>query len=362
MKRFKTQQIYLLFIFILGSFFITGCGGGGDVTGHWLPARQLMSIQVTPATASVPVTGTQQFTATAIYSDGSSLDVTKTATWTSGTPVNASVGLNTGVATGNVGGTSTIITAAYGDKSGSATLNVNAATSAKFEVKPTAASIPVSGTQQYTAIETFSDGTSYDRTTASVWTAPDLSGSGVATISNTSPTIGVAIGAVIGTSTITAKYTVGSITKTATAILTVNAATSLSFKVTPATASIPVSGTQQYTATETFSDGTTFDRTAASAWTAPDLSGSGVATISNTSPTIAVATGVKPGTSTITAKYTVGSITKTATAILTVNAATATKFEVIPATASMPVTGTQQFTALETFSDGTSIDRTAVSA
>src|ERR1035437_3066089 len=34
MKRFKTIQIYLLFILILSGFLITGCGGGGN-TGHW---------------------------------------------------------------------------------------------------------------------------------------------------------------------------------------------------------------------------------------------------------------------------------------------------------------------------------------
>ncbi|MDP2853752.1 MAG: ice-binding family protein [Smithellaceae bacterium] len=233
-------------------------------------------------------------------------------------------------------------------------------------VIPATASIPVSGTQQYTAIETFSDGTSYDRTVASVWTAPDLvpvGAAGVATISNTSPTIAVATGVKLGTSTITAKYTVSGVTKTATAILTVNAVTSVSFVVTPATASIPVSGTQQYTAIETFSDGTTQDRTAASAWTSPDLSGSGVATISNSSPTIGVATGAAIGTSTITAKYTVGGITKTATAILTVNAATSASFKVTPATASITINGgSQQFVAIETFSDGTSYDRTVASA
>ena len=47
--------------------------------------------------------------------------------------------------------------------------------------------------------------------------------------------------------------------------LTVNAATSVSFVVTPATASIPVSGTQQFAAIQTFSDGTTVDRTTTSA-------------------------------------------------------------------------------------------------
>lgn len=51
MKRFKTQQIYLLFIFILSSFFITGCGGGGDVTGHWLGNTDIT------VTSTVPVNG-----------------------------------------------------------------------------------------------------------------------------------------------------------------------------------------------------------------------------------------------------------------------------------------------------------------
>ncbi len=36
MKRFKAQQICLLFILILSSFFISGCGG--DWTGHWFPS------------------------------------------------------------------------------------------------------------------------------------------------------------------------------------------------------------------------------------------------------------------------------------------------------------------------------------
>jgi hypothetical protein len=38
MKRFKARQACLaLIMFILGVFFITACGGGGE-TGHWLPA------------------------------------------------------------------------------------------------------------------------------------------------------------------------------------------------------------------------------------------------------------------------------------------------------------------------------------
>ena len=36
MNRFKARQTYLFLILILGVFFITGCGSGGE-TGHWLP-------------------------------------------------------------------------------------------------------------------------------------------------------------------------------------------------------------------------------------------------------------------------------------------------------------------------------------
>ena len=107
-------------------------------------------------------------------------------------------------------------------------------------------------------------------------------------------------------------------------------------------------------ALETFSDGSVVDRTAASTWTAPDLSGSGVATIgSNTG----LATGVAKGTSTITATYTVGSSTKIATAILTVNNApnlgTAARYGTFGGTAGMTNTG--NLTVI-TGSDGNTAD------
>jgi hypothetical protein len=355
MKRFKALQIFLAFMMLILSVVIAGCGSNGQ-TGHWLPARTLTSITVTPVTASVPVSGNQQFTAIATYSDGTSIDVTVASAWTSSIPGNASVNAATGWATGILASTSSVITATYGGLSGSATLNVNAATSISFKVIPATASIPVTGTQQYTAIETFSDGTTQDRTLTSTWTASGTH----ATISNTSPTIGVATGVSVGTSTITATYAL-SPHSPATATLTVTAATSVSFVVTPATASIPITGTQQYTAIETFSDGSTFDRTAVSTWTAVDISpGSGVATILGTG----VATGASIGQSTITAAYGVytGAVgLANRTAVLTVTAATPVSLIVTPATASVVVGGTQPYAAIEIFSDGSNVDRTAVS-
>jgi len=308
MKRFKALQIFLAFMMLILSFLITGCGSNGQ-TGHWLPARTLTSIMVTPVTASVPVSGNQQFTAIATYSDGTSIDVTTSSAWISSNTTNASVNPASGWATGNVASTSSVITATFGGLSGSATLHVNAATSVSFVVIPATASIPVTGTQQYTAIETFSDGTTQDRTLTSTWTASGAH----ATISNTSPTIGVATGVSVGTSTITATYAL-SPHSPATAVLTVNTATSMSFTVIPATSSVPVTGTQQFAAIETFSDGATFDRTEDSTWTAADLTGTSVATIGLHT---GLATGVNPGTSTITATY-AGSPHSPATAVLTV--------------------------------------------
>jgi hypothetical protein len=307
----------------------------------------VVSVAVTPLTAAIPVTGTQQFIATATYRDGSSRDVTASSSWTSGTPAVATVSSTSGSATGVASGAS-IISAAFGGMSGSATLTVNAAISVSFVVTPGRASLPVTGTQQYTAIETFSDGTTIDRTVGSTWSATDLVGVGIATIgANT----GLATGNVVGQSTIKAIFG----TKISTATLTVTAATSVSFVVTPGRASMPISGTQQFIAIETFSDGTTIDRTVASTWSATDLVGVGIATIgANTG----IATGNSAGQSTIKAIFGLKTAT---TAVLTVTAATSKSFVVTPALASIPVTGTQKFTAIETFSDGTTIDRTAAS-
>ncbi len=319
-----------------------------------------VSFVVTPASASVPVTGTQQFTAIETFSDGTTINRTAASTWTA---VNVPLGgaaiaavLPSGLATGLVIGQSDI-TATFGTQTAKGRLTVNAATSVSFKVTPALASVPVTGTQQYTAIETFSDGTTIDRTAASNWTAVNvpLGGLAVASVTSTLPIKGLATGLIFGQSDITATFG----TMTAKGRLTVNAAVSIAFVVTPAVATVPITGTQQYVANEIFSDGTTIDRTAASDWTSVNvpLGGPAVATVSSTVPTKGLATGNVIGQSDITATF--GS--QTATGRLSVTAATSVAFVVTPAVATVPITGTQQYTAVETFDDGTTIDRTAAS-
>jgi chitodextrinase len=73
----------------------------------------LRSIAVAPASPSINPSQTQQFTATGTYNDGSNRNITTSVTWASSSTTVATIGANTGVATGARSGTSQI-TATFG--------------------------------------------------------------------------------------------------------------------------------------------------------------------------------------------------------------------------------------------------------
>jgi len=85
----------------------------------------LVSIAVTPESASILIGDTQQFTAMGTYSDDTTVDITAEAVWTSSDAAVATVEL--GLATGVALGTATI-TATLDGISGSASLEVTAIT------------------------------------------------------------------------------------------------------------------------------------------------------------------------------------------------------------------------------------------
>ncbi len=173
-------------------------------------------------------------------------------------------------------------------------------------VTPANPSVAAGTTQQFTATGTFAGGTTYNLTPSVTWSSTSTT---VATVSNTSPTQGLASALAAGTSTImaTSGKIVGSTVLTVTPIL-------VSIAVTPAAPSISVGATQQFTATGTYSDNTTQDLTISATWTSAALT---VATISNTAGTQGLATSVAAGTATITAAL--GSVSSSAA--LTVDAA-----------------------------------------
>ena len=135
--------------------------------------------------------------------------------------------------------------------------------------------------------------------------------------------------------------------------VSVTAATLVSIAVTPAIPSIAVGITQQFTATGTFSDGSTQNINGTVQWASSSPT---VATISNTGGTSGLASSLAPGNSTITAVS--GSVT--GSTILTVTTSTLVSIAITPATPSMAAGVTQQFTATGTFSDGSKQNITAI--
>jgi hypothetical protein len=313
---------------LLGS--LVGCG-------KWDKEPTLTAIAVTPLNPSIPKGLTQQFTATGIYSDGTSKPMTS-VTWTSATPANATIGSITGLATGLVAGTS-VMTATSGTLSGTSTLTVTAATLTSITVTPALPSIPKGMTQQLVATGHYSDATSQVLTGSAIWTSGTQT---VATLNaNGTATSGLATGILPGTSVMTA--TSGTISGSTT--LTVTAATLSSIVVTPALPSIPKGLTQQFIATGHYSDLTTQVLTTTATWTSGTLT---VATMNaNGTATSGLATGILPGTSVITA--TSGLISGNTT--LTVTPATLVSIAVTPLNPSTTVGGTKQFIATGTYSD-----------
>lgn len=322
----------LALIFLL-SVLIGSCGGSGNGTPP--PVATLVTMAVTPATLALPAALSGQFTATGTYSDGTSINMTSSVTWTSGTTAVATVsasGLVTGIAAG-----SSVITATSGGISGSAIFSVTTATLQSILVTPANASIASGVTEQFRAVGLYSDNTAQDLTTLVTWSSGTPS---VATISAS----GLATSAAAGTSVITATW--GLISGNTT--LNVTAATLQSIAVTPANPSITKGLTKQFTAMGTYSDGTSKNISSSVNWTSGTTS---VATISASG----LATGVAAGSSAITA--TLGSISGSTT--LTVTAGTLVSIAVTPANPSVSVGTTQQLTATGTYSDGSTQNITA---
>jgi uncharacterized protein YjdB len=268
---------------------LPGCSSGSKA------AATLSSIAVTPATATINAGATQQFTATGTFSDNSTQDLTASATWTSSNTAFATVsgGLATGVATGTA-----TITATSGTVSGTASLTVNVApTLVSIAVGPANPMLTVGGTLQFAATGTYSDGSTLNLTSTATWSSSSTS---VATIAAG----GLATGVAPGTTTITA--TSGTVSGNATLTVT---ATLESIAVTPVNPSIGVAATEQFTATGTYSDGSTLNLTSTATWSSSSTS---VATIAAGG----LATAVAVGSTTITA--TSGTVTGTTT--LSVNA------------------------------------------
>lgn len=117
-----------------GTASITASYGGSTASANLLVVPPISSIAISPQNASFSPGASQQFMATARYTDGTSGDVTNIVQWSSQTPLVATVsagGSMTAVSAGT-----TIISATAGSVTGSSTLTVAFATPTIANVSP----------------------------------------------------------------------------------------------------------------------------------------------------------------------------------------------------------------------------------
>jgi uncharacterized protein YjdB len=316
----------------------TGGGGSGQVT--------LQSIQISPSTASIAQGTTQPFTAKGTYSDGTTKDLTTTAQWSCLLPNVATVsssaptqGLAAALLTNNGSPATVLITASSGSVSNSATLAIKSSnvTVSSVAVTPAAATIGFLNQQQLTATATFSDGSTQDVTNLTSWNASPL------LITNT----GLAIGTSVGTYTLAASFG-GAPPPTTLPTLTVDLSNLVSVAILPSSPILANRTQLTFSVIGTFNDGSTRDVSSlATNWSASD-------------PTVAVPFGSAPGNfkgmGAGTAMITTSVGTFTPSATLTVSDATLQSLTVSPATATIAPTTTMNYTALGTFSDGSTQD------
>jgi len=178
-------------------------------------------------------------------------------------------------------------------------------------ITPSTASLTLGATTQLSATGTYDDSSTKDVTQSVNWSSASTP-AGVATVGTTAGTKGIVTGKLAGTATIQASAA-GATPGTATVTV---ALTLTSIAVTPANASFALNQSpQQFTATGTYSDGSTQNLTSSVTWTSgntTDLTFSstsiGLATFLVSDPTHTVtitatssaATGSVPGTTTVT--------------------------------------------------------------
>ena len=195
----------------------------------------VVSVTVTPSSASVATGQTVQLTATPKDASGNPLSG-RAISWTSSDNTIATVS-GSGLVTGGAGGGSVTITATSEGRSGTARITVTGAPVASVTVTPASASVQAGQTQQLMATLKDANGNVLTGRTVT-WSS---SNTPVATVSSN----GLVTAKVAGSATITAT----SEGQSGTAAITVTPAPVASVTVTPATASVVVGGTLQFTAT-----------------------------------------------------------------------------------------------------------------
>lgn len=317
---------------------IAAVSGTAEVT---VRDSRLLSLVVTPGMATVGVSGAVQLSAKARAADGTEVDVTRAATWSSSAPtftVDAQ-----GLALAKSAGAATV-TATFEGLEASSTLSATEATARQLAFMPGSLTLGVRTTSGFRLVATFSDGSTADVTSLATFSS---SAPAIASVSS-SGVRGVVSGLSAGAASITARFA----TVSATAPVVVTAAAMQSLELTPRTLALAGNAMVSVRARATYADGSQADVTEQALWSSDDAS---IAAVSNVAGARGQVRGLGGGATRV---HAVVSGVR-AQADVMVQAATLQTLEVAPATVSVEAGRTTQLRAMAFFSDGAARDVTA---
>ena len=309
--------------------------GRSDSTTLTVGPPVVASVSVFPSSWSLPIGIILVLEATATYSDGSTANVTNTATWTSSNESVVYVGNNIGQKGWTVGiilGSETV-TATLDGASGSSAITVIPAAFTSITIAPVNPTVGALRTQAFTATGHKSNGQIQDLTSEVTWSSSNPAVAGI-DAAGLAPTI------TEGTTTIAASYLAFSDSTTMTVVPSV-----VSVSVAPTSWSLPIGIILVLEATATYSDGSTANVTNTATWTSSNES---VVYVGNNIGQKGWTVGIILGSETVTATLDGAS----GTSAITVIPAAVTSITIAPVNPTVGALRTQAFTATGHKSNG----------
>lgn len=303
------------------------------------------SLRIDGSRSEFPVGATSQFAATATMSDGTSVDMTAQVNWSTSNNLASVAGLGAVVGVG--AGSSEVrvackVSTACGTLTATHPISITPAALIAVALTLPNGSMAAGSSQQARATATYSDGSTLDVTTQSVWTSSQPA---VASIN----AAGMVQAIAAGTAALTA--TIDGITSPAASV-TVGPAQLVSMSISPMQGSVPVGLTLQFHANGTYSDGSHQDLTNDVFWSTSVAA----AEISNAPGKKGQATG-KYAASMLLVYAKLGSVEATPVA-LEVSSAVLQSIRVSAANVDLIPMATTQMTAMGSFSDASQQDIT----
>jgi hypothetical protein len=321
---------------------LAGQSGMATVT---VLAATLVKIEMGPAASALALTvgQSQAIIATGTYSDGSTLDVTQTASFLASDPSIAAVSNaqgSRGVLQALKAG-STEVTARIGSISGKLQVIVAASPLVSLALTPPTATLAPGAKQGFSVTGTFADSTTLVLTQSAVWSTSDAT---LVSISNAAGSRGEATALKSGMAQVRATF--GGITGTAQ--VTVNQAVVVDgLAIAPTMVSIEAGRTIGVKAMAHYTDGSLKDVSELSMWTS---SAPTFASVSNSTGIKGQVKGLTNGTATITATF--GTFTATGTVLVSPPVVVAVNVD--PATLRRPIGLYEYVDATTAMSDGSS--------